>query len=256
MTQLNAEHYHQNSTVQKSLADELLSWHTIQPNENILDLGCGDGVITAKLSQMVPQGKVLGIDPSSEMIALARQGFPKSDFAHLDFQIGKAEDYHGQNHYSFITAFNCLHWVRDLKQAFQYMHEALLPQGKLLALTYPAESPYWTLFTEVLQRPIWQNYFSHSICPHWLTSELYRQLVQSTEFHCLRIETLDGTVTYENPEAFKNYVNGWLPCLFDASASVLSDYLDEVTQLVWKRYGTSQKAVIVPFKKLHLYLEK
>lgn len=256
MSKLNAQHYHQNSTVQKSLADEALSWHIVQPNENILDIGCGDGVITAKLSQMAFQGKVLGIDPSSEMIALARQSFPKCNFPYLDFQIGKAEDSHGQNQYSLITAFNCLHWVEDLKQTFQHMYEALLPKGKLLALTYPAESPYWTLFTDVLQQSSWQNYFSHSVCPHWLTSELYTERVKSIGFHCLRVETLDGTVTYEHPEAFKNYVNGWLPCLLDASASVLSDYLDEVTQLVWKRYGAAQKDVIVPYKKLHLYLEK
>ena len=256
MTKLNAQQYHQNSTVQKSLAEELLSWHTVQLNENILDIGCGDGVITAKLSQMAFQGKVLGTDPSTEMIALAKQNFPKSDFSYLDFQIGKAEDSHGRNQYSLITAFSCLHWAKNLNNAFQHMYEALLPKGKLLALTYPAESPYWALFTEVLQRPIWKSYFSHNTCSHWLTSELYTQLVKSVGFHCLRIETVDGTVTYEHPDAFKNYVNGWLPCLFDASASVLSNYLDEVTQLVWQRYGTSQKAVVVPYKKLHLYLEK
>lgn len=256
MTKLDAQHYHENSTVQKGLADELLSWHTVQPNENILDIGCGDGVITAKLSQMVFLGKVLGIDPSTEMISLARQSFPKNGFPHLDFHIGKAEDSQGKNQYSLITAFSCLHWVRDLKQAFQHMHEALLPHGKLLSLTYPAESPYWLLFTEVLQQPIWQSYFSQSICSHWLTSESYIQCVKSIGFRCLRIETLDGTVVYENQEVFKNYVNGWLPCLLNVSSSVLLDYLDEVTQLVWKRYGTRKKEVIVPYKKLHLYLEK
>lgn len=258
MTTLDAKHYHENSTVQKSLADVLLSWHEIQPTERILDIGCGDGVVTAKLAKMAFRGQVVGIDPSEEMVALAKHTFSEnvSAYPNLEFRCGKAEKAHGKNQYSLITAFSCLHWVKDLKHAFQSIYDALLPQGKVLALTYPAESPYWSLFTEVLQQSTWQQYLPQSCCPYWLTSETYTQLVKLVGFTSLRIETLDDTVTYLNPEAFKDYVNGWLPCLFNASSSTLLDYLDEVTDLVWLRYGATQKEAKVPYKKLHLYLEK
>ena len=253
---LDARHYRNNSTVQKRLADILLSWHVVQPHEVILDVGCGDGVITAKLSTMASQGKVLGIDPSEEMITLAKETFPTNDFKNLYFCSGRAEDSHEQKHYSLITALNCLHWVKDLNKAFQQMHDALLPHGKLLALTYPAESPYWALFTEILQQPQWQSWYAKSICSYWLTSEDYQQLIQKIGFKILRMETVSETVTYATQEAFKDYANGWLPCLLDAPSNILADYLDEVAQLMWVKYGDNAAGVTVPYKKLHLYLEK
>lgn len=35
----------------------------LQGNESILDVGCGDGKITALLASKVPQGFVIGVDP-------------------------------------------------------------------------------------------------------------------------------------------------------------------------------------------------
>lgn len=42
-------------------------------NEAILDLGCGDGILTEQLSLLVPDGYVLGIDASVGMIEKAEQ---------------------------------------------------------------------------------------------------------------------------------------------------------------------------------------
>jgi ubiquinone/menaquinone biosynthesis C-methylase UbiE len=48
-------------------------------DEHILDVGCGDGKVTAELARAVPKGSVTGIDASPEMIRFARKTFPPAN---------------------------------------------------------------------------------------------------------------------------------------------------------------------------------
>ena len=57
---------------QKECGNTLISELQPKGDESILDLGCGDGVLTEQLSLAVPKGKVLGIDASIRMIKTAK----------------------------------------------------------------------------------------------------------------------------------------------------------------------------------------
>ncbi len=66
---LDATYYQKNSNIQLNLANELLIQHHFKEDDFVLDVGCGDGKITDHIASLVCKGGVLGIDPSSEMIA-------------------------------------------------------------------------------------------------------------------------------------------------------------------------------------------
>jgi trans-aconitate methyltransferase len=72
----DARDYEKNSTQQRQWAQELLQKLDLLGNEIILDIGCGDGKITAEIAVLLPRGSIIGIDLSEEMIVLARQCFP------------------------------------------------------------------------------------------------------------------------------------------------------------------------------------
>jgi trans-aconitate methyltransferase len=55
------------------LTSTVVKYLNPQPTDNILDIGCGDGVLTAQIAAMVPQGSVLGLDASASMIAAAKE---------------------------------------------------------------------------------------------------------------------------------------------------------------------------------------
>ena len=44
----------------------------IEPQDAILDLGCGSGWLCRRLARLAPQGRVVGIDLSAEMVRRAR----------------------------------------------------------------------------------------------------------------------------------------------------------------------------------------
>jgi trans-aconitate methyltransferase len=83
----NPADYAANSVVQQTWARELIARLKLRGEERILDVGCGDGKVTAEIAQAVPRGFVLGIDASAEMIGFARKVFPTSQISNLTFQI-------------------------------------------------------------------------------------------------------------------------------------------------------------------------
>lgn len=73
MTEWNAELYRERSTLQQTMAAEVLQSLDLTSSERVLDVGCGDGRITFEIARRVPQGSVVGVDASSNMIELASQ---------------------------------------------------------------------------------------------------------------------------------------------------------------------------------------
>jgi trans-aconitate 2-methyltransferase len=82
--EFNGEAYKISSTHQKEWGTRIISEIHFNGREHILDLGCGDGVLTAQLAELVPQGSVLGIDSSKGMIEVASR--VKSAFRTAGYQ--------------------------------------------------------------------------------------------------------------------------------------------------------------------------
>ena len=73
MTEWDAAGYAKRSALQEAMAAEALALLSLDGSERVLDVGCGDGRITAAISERLPRGWVMGVDASSDMIAFARQ---------------------------------------------------------------------------------------------------------------------------------------------------------------------------------------
>lgn len=57
----------------------------LQPGETVVDAGCGTGWCLPPLAAAVgARGRVVGFDPSPEMLAVARQRLPSTDFPHVE----------------------------------------------------------------------------------------------------------------------------------------------------------------------------
>ena len=253
---LDAKYYHRHSFIQRSLVDGILQLHDFKQDERILDIGCGDGTISARLATIVHEGSVLGIDASLEMITFAKQHFPKKQFNNLRFKNIAAEKFCCDNQYSLITAFNSLYWIKDLNRTFSNIYHSLSHNGRVLALIYPLESPYWELFIQTFKTPAFSKWYDNSICAMWITTEEYIKMAKGFGFTVLCADTYVESVNYPDKQAFKDYVNGWLPCMFSSPNEVMNQYLNAVTELAWDLYGNDDGSAALPYKKLYLYLEK
>ena len=83
--EFDGEKYKTASKHQKEWGNDLISEFSFNGNETILDLRCGDGILTEQLALFVPRGKVLGIDASLHMIETAGMIHRNNlNFAHMD----------------------------------------------------------------------------------------------------------------------------------------------------------------------------
>jgi len=73
MTEWNARAYDRQSSLQEAMAGEELGRLKLGRAERILDVGCGNGKVTAEIAARVPRGSVLEADPSHDMVAFATQ---------------------------------------------------------------------------------------------------------------------------------------------------------------------------------------
>ena len=94
-----------------------------RPGELILDIGCGDGALTALIA--ASGAAVHGIDPSSELVAAARE-------RGVAAQVMAAEDFQGEGRYDAVFSNAALHWMLDPEPVATVMGEALKPGGRLV----------------------------------------------------------------------------------------------------------------------------
>ena len=90
--QWDAADYAQHSFEQFKWACELTEKLDLRGNETVLDIGCGDGKVTAAIAAQLPNGRVVGIDSSPAMIELAVRHQAKAGWPHLMFELLDARD--------------------------------------------------------------------------------------------------------------------------------------------------------------------
>ena len=87
MYQWDAREYRASSSNQKRWALELLAQLELKGAERVLDIGCGDGEITAAIAARVPRGSALGIDSSPDMVEMAARQHPADRCPNLAFVV-------------------------------------------------------------------------------------------------------------------------------------------------------------------------
>src|SRR6266436_10262796 len=90
MTEWNAAEYYRRSSLQEAMAQEVLALLDLKGSERILDVGCGDGKITAEIAARAPRSSVVGVDPSRDMISFAQRHYGRATTHNLRFQAGDA----------------------------------------------------------------------------------------------------------------------------------------------------------------------
>src|SRR3954454_18634781 len=129
-TPWDARSYDVSSAPQQSWAvDVLARLEGLAEDATVLDVGCGTGRVTEALLALVPRGRVLALDASADMVALARRrlGDRATVWCQsvLDFALDEPVD--------AIVSTATLHWVGDHDRLWPRLAAALRPGGRLEA---------------------------------------------------------------------------------------------------------------------------
>lgn len=138
-----------------SVRSTILDRAELGAGERVLDVGCGPGRLALLAKARAGDGEVHGIDPSTEMIELAKE---KAKKAGLDvrFRTGVIEDLpFPDGTFQLVTSSFMLHHLPDdLKsQGFAEIARVLRPGGRFLAVDLSGKgSFFWRLMSLVGHR--------------------------------------------------------------------------------------------------------
>src|SRR5688572_15265992 len=128
----NPADYAKNSDAQLAWARELIGKLNLMGDESLLDVGCGDGKVTAELAKIAPNGFVLGVDSSPDFITYARQHYPPDVYPNLHFEQMDARHLHYSRLFNVIFSNAVLHWVDDHRAFLAGCARLLNPNGRLI----------------------------------------------------------------------------------------------------------------------------
>lgn len=105
----------------------------LRPGERVLDLGSGGGFDAFLAARQVgPTGRVIGVDMTPEMIALARGNAAKIGLDHVDFRLGDIERLPVDDASVDVIMSNCvINLAPDKPAVFREAFRALTPGGRL-----------------------------------------------------------------------------------------------------------------------------
>lgn len=184
--EFNGEKYKKASKHQKEWGNRLISELQLKGDESILDLGCGDGVLTQQLAALVEEGYVLGIDASAGMIQTAKKyGRDNLDFIQLDIN-----DLDYTNKFDIIFSNAALHWVKDHAMLLQRSYTALKPGGRIL-WNFAGDgncSNFYAVVRNKMKEPDYAAYFEEFVWPWYMPSKkAYQELAQQRGFSRIEI---------------------------------------------------------------------
>lgn len=206
--------YVHNSELQRRWAIAFLAPHlkNLLGNEHILDIGCGDGKITADLSTFVPNGTVIGIDPSKDMISWALMQYDSREYPNLSFRMGDFLNPRIQSSYDLVVSLCAMHHCPDHRHALKTIHTLLKPTGKLLILVPSAKDFAWSdAVAATCQNPKWSAYWEDYVPRIFLNSDQYNQLLNETHFEVLSIEDIPTIDPFVNKQELIAWLIGTYP---------------------------------------------
>lgn len=261
MPKWNPEAYERSSSAQEKWAGEILSRLDLRGDERILDIGCGDGRITARIASKVPKGSVTGLDCSLEMLSFAQGRFPQSLYPHLEFRYGDASDLDYDNEFDLITSFACLHWILDHQPVLEGIRRSLRPGGRAF-LQFGGRSNAAGILkavTETISGDKWARYFREFIFPYgFFGPEEYRAWIDAAGLEALRVDLIPKDMVQNGRDGLASWMGTtWLPYLERVPEDLRQDFVNEAVDRYVQAHPLDEDGLVhVKMVRLEVELEK
>lgn len=135
------------------IARPALEMMHIAPDENVLDVGCGAGWLSRILARGVPEGRVVGMDISDEMIHRARVA--SIEFENLVFVVGGVDEIPWEpNFFSKAISVESSYYWPDPAKGLREIHRVLGEGGSAwIVINYYRDNPHSHQWGQMLNVP-------------------------------------------------------------------------------------------------------
>ncbi len=203
----NAAEYQRHAAFVPALAHEVVMLLNPRPGEEILDLGCGDGSLTAQMQNL--GCSVTGIDSSQEMVAAARE-------RGVDAHLVDGHSLTFSERFDAVFSNAALHWLIRPESVIAGVPRALKPAGRFVG-EFGGRGNLAAL-VEAMRKTFAENPQFGSFDLPWFFPSVdeYRHMLENAGFEVRQIELIP------RPTPLESGIEKWLEIFADGITRQLS----------------------------------
>jgi trans-aconitate methyltransferase len=253
----DGEKYNKASGQQKQWGNRIIAELGLKGHESVLDLGCGDGVLTEQLACRVPDGRVIGIDASPGMLETARKiqrknlTFKLMDIADMDFEDG----------FDLVFSNTALHWVKDHHRLWRNVHRSLRPNG--VARFHFAGDGNCSHLIEtvrsVMQEPSFRPYFERFEWPWYMPRvDEYAVIVREGGFPDARVWGENADRSFRDVDEMTRWIDqpSLVPFLKHVDAKDRQLFRNTVVERMIQATRRADGRCFETFRRIHVTAQK
>jgi trans-aconitate methyltransferase len=176
--EFDGKKYETASAHQREWGEGLIAGLGLKGHEHVLDLGCGDGTLTAQIAEHVPRGSVVGLDASQGMIETA---LPKTR-DNLEFVRQDINTLAFVDRFDVVFSNATLHWIKDHRRLLANVRQALRDGGRI-RFNFAGDgncSHFFTVIREAMAHDDFAVHFGAFEWPWYMPAvDEYRTLAES-----------------------------------------------------------------------------
>jgi trans-aconitate 2-methyltransferase len=229
----NPQDYAQHSRAQETWARELLDLIDLRPNDVVLDIGCGDGRTTAAIAQAVPEGSVVGVDLSADMVAHATAQHCGQSTNNLRFARADAAALPFNSEFSVVFSNATLHWVPDQRAAARGIARALRKDGRVIAQFGGKGNvaDVITTFEHIAHTPRWRGIAKLGEVPyHFHAAATWESWLREAGMEVHECRLIPKDMTHDSVASFIGWLRtAWHPYTANVPAELRDAFLEDTT---------------------------
>ena len=253
----DGEKYRTASTHQKEWGTKLIAKLDLVGTEHVLDLGSGDGVLTAQIATLVPQGQAVGVDSSRSMIEVAKRHMQPN----LRFELIDINELAYEAEFDVVFSNATLHWVKDHHRLLGRLFAALKPGG-ILRFNFAADgncSTFNHIVQELMDSDKYIGYFRGFEWPWYMPKlEDYQVLASQFLFRELKVWGENADRLFADAEAMILWINqpSIVPFLPRVPEPEREEFRKEVVDRMVKATQQKDGKCFEMFRRVNLYARK
>lgn len=254
----DGKRYKEASKHQKEWGNKIIGEMNIKEDYFILDLGCGDGVLTQILSSKVPRGKVIGIDASKSMIDTAIEIREEN----LEFRVMNINDMNFKEKFDLIFSNAALHWVKDHKELFYKCNNALKDGGRI-RFNFAGHGNcknFFEVVKEIAKDEAYNAYFKDFEWPWYMPSiNEYKELAKEViVFKNINIYEENADRYFQNEEEIIGWIDqpSIVPFISILPENMKQEFRDKVVKEMLERTKQKDGSYFETFRRINILAEK
>lgn len=248
----NPDEYQQHSDLQYVFAHYLLKRAKLNNSDRVLDIGCGDGKVTADIAHQVKSGQVLGTDISEHMIHFANDQYGAKQ-KNLGFMVMEAENNIFKNQFDVVVSFCCLHWVKKQAQALKGISNALVDGGQAILMVPLRHEELYTAVESTINNLKWCDYFQNFHNPHvFFDKKQYSDLLFIAGLKSQSMEEEVMNYAFNSTSEMELFLKAWLPHVKCIPKYLHDEFMGDISAQFQKLVPPAEGKVNMPLRMLQV----